>query len=122
MTEQEQQNELALEQAKAARIAAETQLLEKQAEAEAVKQRERTQHENRISREPLNDGPRFHLNSDQVTKLLRDQEHAVEFNQSGATAVLEGKRMPLSEFLEQYALGNPHLVDGRSLRAIEDRR
>jgi hypothetical protein len=111
-----------LEEAKASRIAAETQLLNKQSELDAAKQRSRTQHEDRLLAEAIRTGPRFHPDRNMLIKLLRDPENGLEFDGDNATALAGDKRVKISEWLDFLAESKPFLADGRSVRAIQQRR
>src|SRR5262249_19854317 len=105
------EQELALEQAKLQRVTAENQLLNKQAELQASKERERKQREDNLLGEALKSGPKFHPDRQMMFKLLRDEEYQVEFGDDGNVTALAGsKRLPIGEFLDFLAEEKPYLV------------
>ena len=110
-----------VEQTRLQRIEAETQLLDRQAELEAAKMRVRRQHEDKVLREVVEAGPKWHMKNDEFFKLLRIEEYALEIEGEQATAVHNGQRISLDQFLLRLAEEKPFLVDGRSLRSIQGR-
>jgi len=118
-----QEREIELERAKTERLNAERAAVEAQERLGEQQRLERSQQEEKVLRDIINDGPKSHLSPQDLIKLLRsDGEYGLEVDGDKATAVYEGKKIPLAQFLEKLVESKPYLFDGRAVRAVQQRK
>ena len=126
MSEQPNENQFTekeraeLEAARLERVKAETELLQLQKELSETQRQEREARQRRTIRDAAASTVKFH-NLDIVEKLARaDYDLAFDETTGEATGLLNGRRVDLPSVFKAIALGNEHLVDGRSLRSLKD--
>ena len=123
MESSNQEREIELERAKTERLNAERAAVEAQERLAEQQRLERSQQEDKLLRDIINDGPKSHLSPQDLIKLLRSVgEYGLEIDGDKASAMHEGKRIPLSRFLEKLVESKPYLFDHRAVRAIQQRK
>jgi hypothetical protein len=116
------EHELALEQARADNAKARTQLAELNAQSQAAAAEQTALQRSEAERDSLLESKvTFHSGSDVLQLLRADPLYDVRFDPATKTmtAIVDKKRVPLSDALRQFALANETLVDGRSLKHLK---
>lgn len=113
----EQQAEL--EAVRLQRVQAETELIRLQNELSETQRQEREKRQRQVIRDAASATAKFH-DLDIAEHIVKDYDLVFDEQTGEATGLVDGKRVGLSDIFKKIALDHPNLVDGRSLRHLQD--